>query len=113
SWTPQNTNTRIPEARLFFNNGAQPSNRFIQDGSFIRLRNATISYSLPKSILKNVRINNARIFVTGLNLLTITDYTGWDPEVNSDDIVTNIAQGYDFYSPPMPRTIMGGINLKF
>lgn len=113
SWTPENTNTNIPEARLFFNNGAQPSSRFIQDGSFIRLRNATISYTIPRSILKNVRINSARIFITGLNLLTITDYTGWDPEVNSDDIVTNIAQGYDFYSPPLPRTIMGGINLKF
>lgn len=113
SWTPENTITNTPEARLFYNNGAQVSSRFIQDGSFIRLRTATLSYDLPKSILRNVRINSARVFVTGLNLLTITDYTGWDPEVNSDDVVTNIAQGYDFYSPPLPRTIMAGINLKF
>ncbi|MEP7323578.1 MAG: SusC/RagA family TonB-linked outer membrane protein, partial [Saprospiraceae bacterium] len=113
SWTPQNTNTNIPEARLFFNNGAQASSRFIQDGSFIRLRNATIGYTLPKTLLKNAGIKSARIYVTGLNLLTLTKYTGWDPEVNSDDFVTNVAQGYDFYSPPMPRSIIGGINVKF
>lgn len=77
------------------------------------MRNATIGYTLPSSLLKNVRIKSARIYVTGLNLITITDYTGWDPEVNSDDFVTNVAQGYDFYSPPMPRSIIGGINVKF
>jgi len=113
SWTPQNTNTNIPEARLFYNNGAQASSRFIQDGSFVRLRNATLGYSLPAVWLKNVGIQSARVYVTGLNLLTITDYTGWDPEVNSDDFVTNVAQGYDFYSPPLPRTIVGGLNIKF
>ncbi len=113
SWTKENPNTNIPEARLFFNNGAQPSSRFIQDGSFVRLRNATLGYDLPKSWLRNVGMNGARIYLTGLNLLTLTNYTGWDPEVNSDDIVTNVAQGYDFYSPPLPRTIMGGINIKF
>ncbi len=113
SWTPQNTNTNIPEARLFYNNGAQASSRFIQDGSFVRLRTATLGYNLPAVWLRNVGIQSARIYVTGLNLLTITDYTGWDPEVNSDDFVTNVAQGYDFYSPPLPRTIVGGLNIKF
>lgn len=113
SWTPENTNTNIPEARLFFNNGAQASSRFIQDGSFVRLRNATLGYNIPSLWLRNVGIQSARIYVTGMNLLTITDYTGWDPEVNSDDFVTNVAQGYDFYSPPLPRTIVGGINIKF
>lgn len=113
SWTPENPNTNIPEARFYKNNGAQPSNRFIQDGSFVRLRNATLSYNLPASVLRAVKIQGVRVFVTGLNLLTFTDYTGWDPEVNSDDIVTNIAQGYDFYSPPLPKTIMGGINFRF
>lgn len=113
SWTPTNTNTNIPEARLYYNNGAQPSSRFIQDGSFIRLRSATLSYKLPKSLLKSVAMNSAKIFISGFNLLTFTKYTGWDPEVNADDIVTNIAQGYDFYSSPMPKTITGGINIQF
>ena len=113
SWTKENPNAKFPEARLFFNNGAQPSSRFIQDGSFVRLRNVTLSYSLPKSLLNKAKINSVRLFLTGQNLLTFTKYTGWDPEVNADDIVTNIAQGYDFYTAPQAKTITGGINIGF
>lgn len=113
AWTAQNTNTNIPEARLFFNNGAQPSSRFIQDGSFVRLRNATLSYNFPKSLTSKAKIQSLRVFVTGQNLLTWTNYIGWDPEVNADDIVTNIAQGYDFYTAPQPRTILAGFNIGF
>lgn len=113
SWTKENPNAQFPEARLFFNNGAQPSSRFIQDGSFVRLRNVTLSYNLPKSLLNKVKINSVRFFLTGQNLLTFTKYTGWDPEVNADDIVTNIAQGYDFYTAPQAKTITGGINIGF
>ena len=113
AWTPENPNTNIPEARLFFNNGAQPSSRFIQDGSFVRLRNATLSYNFPKSLTSKAKIQSLRVFVTGQNLLTWTNYIGWDPEVNADDIVTNIAQGYDFYTAPQPRTILAGFNIGF
>lgn len=113
SWTPTNRNTDIPEARLFFNNGAQPSSRFIYDGSFVRLRNVSISYNVPKAIAAKVRMTSARIFVSGQNLATFTKYKGWDPEVNADDIVTNIAQGYDFYSSPQARTITVGLNIGF
>ncbi len=113
AWTPQNTNTLVPEARLFFNNGAQPSTRFILDGSFVRLRNATLAYSLPKEVINRVKLNSVRVFVTGVNLLTFTKYAGWDPEVNADDIVGNIAQGYDFYTAPQARTITGGITIGF
>ena len=113
AWTPENPNTNVPEARLFFNNGAQPSSRFIQDGSFVRLRNATLSYNFPKSLTSKAKIQSLRLFVTGQNLLTWTNYIGWDPEVNADDIVTNIAQGYDFYTAPQPRTILAGFNIGF
>ncbi|TAH20555.1 MAG: TonB-dependent receptor [Cytophagales bacterium] len=113
SWTPTNRNTDIPEARLFFNNGAQPSSRFIYDGGFVRLRNVSISYNVPKAIAAKVRMTSARIFVSGQNLATFTKYKGWDPEVNADDIVSNIAQGYDFYSSPQARTITVGLNIGF
>jgi TonB-linked SusC/RagA family outer membrane protein len=113
AWTAQNPNTDVPEARLFFNNGAQPSSRFILDGSFVRLRNATLAYNLPKTLINRVKLNTVRVFVTGLNLLTFTNYAGWDPEVNADDVVSNIAQGYDFYTAPQARTITGGINIGF
>jgi TonB-linked SusC/RagA family outer membrane protein len=113
AWTSQNPNTNVPEARLYYNNGAQSSSRFIQDGSFVRLRTATLSYNLPKTLINRVKLTNVRLFVTGQNLLTFTKYTGWDPEVNADYIVSNIAQGYDFYTAPQARTITGGINIGF
>lgn len=113
AWTPQNTNTNVPEARLYRNNGAQPSSRFIEDGSFVRLRNVTLSYNFPKSLTSKAKIQSLRLFVSGQNLLTWTNYSGWDPEVNADDVVTNVAIGYDFYTAPQPRTITGGINIGF
>ncbi|ADB40191.1 SusC/RagA family TonB-linked outer membrane protein [Spirosoma linguale] len=113
AWTKENPNTNVPEARLFYNNGAQSSSRFILDGSFVRLRTATLSYSLPKTLVNRVKMNSVRLFVTGQNLLTFTNYAGWDPEVNADYIVSNIAQGYDFYTAPQARTITGGINIGF
>jgi TonB-linked SusC/RagA family outer membrane protein len=115
SWTPTNKNTDIPEARLFYNNGAQQSTRFIYDASFVRLRTATLAYSLPKDLLAelNVGVKSLRLFVNALNLWTATSYRGWDPEVNSDFNASNIAQGNDFYTPPQPRTFTFGINVGF
>ena len=113
AWTPQNTDTKVPQARLFFNNGAQASSRFIEDGSYVRLRNVTLAYNLPKNLVSKVKLSNVRIFFTGQNLLTFTKYSGWDPEVNADDVVTNIALGYDFYTTPQAKTFMGGLNISF
>lgn len=113
AWTPENRDTKVPQARLFFNNGAQASSRFIEDGSFIRLRNVTLAYNLPKSIISKVKLSNVRLYVTGQNLLTFTKYSGWDPEVNADDVVSNIALGYDFYTTPQAKTITGGLTINF
>lgn len=113
AWTPQNTDTKVPQARLFFNNGAQASSRFIEDGSYVRLRNVTLAYNLPKTLVSKIKLSNVRVFFTGQNLLTFTKYSGWDPEVNADDVVTNIALGYDFYTTPQAKTFMGGLNISF
>jgi TonB-linked SusC/RagA family outer membrane protein len=113
AWTPENRNTNIPEARLFFNNGAQPSSRFIYDGSFLRLRTLTLGYTLPSNLLQKIKITKARVYLSGQNLLTFTNYKGWDPEVNADDTVSNIAQGYDFYSAPQAKTFLVGLSLNF
>ncbi|MBK7357835.1 MAG: TonB-dependent receptor [Saprospiraceae bacterium] len=114
SWTIENPNTDIPEARLYYTNGSEASSRYLKDGSFLRLRSASLSYNLPASLSSKARIRNVRLFITGLNLITITKYHFWDPEVNSDALSNNnIAQGYDFYTAPVPRTIVGGINLQF
>jgi hypothetical protein len=113
AWTSTNTDTNVPQARLFFNNGAQASSRFIEDGSFVRLRNVTLGYNLPKSIVNKAKISNVRLFVSGQNLLTFTKYSGWDPEVNADDVVTNVALGYDFYTTPQAKVFTGGLNISF
>ena len=113
AWTPENRDTKVPQARLFYNNGAQASSRFIEDGSFIRLRNVTLAYNLPKSLISKVKLSNVRLYVTGQNLLTFTKYSGWDPEVNADDVVSNIALGYDFYTTPQAKTITGGLTINF
>ena len=111
SWRPDNTNTDVPEARFYIANGSQASSRYIFDGSYLRLRNLSLGYTLPKSVLSKLRLEKARIYVSGTNLATFTKYKGWDPEVNSDSFTSNFAQGNDFYTPPMPRTIVFGINI--
>ncbi len=113
AWTPENRNTDVPEARFYRGNGNQASSRFIFDGSFLRLRTATLSYTLPTALVNRVKLERVRVYLSGMNLATFTKYKGWDPEVNSDDFTTNFAIGNDFYTPPQPRTIMAGINIGF
>ncbi len=114
SWKNPGDITDIPEARLGYSNGDQErSSRYISDGSYLRLRTATLAYEFPKSLLNRLKLSRLRVYATGQNLLTFTDYEGWDPEVSSDDFVTNTAFGIDFYSAPQPRTITFGLNVGF
>lgn len=111
AWTTPGQITDIPQARLYRNNGAQISSRYIVDGDFIRLRNLTLGYNLPTSVVNRLKLSKLRVYVSGQNLWTITNYPYWDPEVNADDFDSNIAKGNDFYTAPQPRTILFGINV--
>ncbi|WP_222840160.1 SusC/RagA family TonB-linked outer membrane protein [Flavihumibacter stibioxidans] len=111
AWTTPGQKTSIPQARLYRNNGAQISSRYIVDGDFIRLRNISLGYNLPASVTRRLKLEKLRFYVSGQNLLTITNYPYWDPEVNADDFDSNIAKGNDFYTSPQPRTILFGINI--
>lgn len=91
-------------------NYEQRSTRFLEDGSFIRLQNVTLAYTLPKSITSRIKVQNARVHVTGSNLLLITNYSGPDPEVNAG---SGIVQGLDFGTPPQPKTVLFGVDLTF
>ncbi|WP_031526077.1 SusC/RagA family TonB-linked outer membrane protein [Dyadobacter crusticola] len=116
AWTPENPNTDVPEARFYRGNGNQASTRYILDGSYLRLRSVTLGYNLPSSITSKLKMERVRVYVSGLNLATFTNYKGWDPEVNTDDLPevdTKFALGNDFYTAPQPRTIMVGINVGF
>jgi TonB-linked SusC/RagA family outer membrane protein len=94
-------------------NYEQQSSRFVEDGSFIRLRNVTIAYSVPKRWLRTYGIQQARVYVTGANLLLFSNYSGPDPEVNLDRDSRGLVQGLDFGTPPQPCSVVGGINITF
>jgi len=109
-WTPTNTNTDIPPlSTTDKNDNMRTSSYFIESGDFLRLRTVQLGYTLPKSITTDL-ISRARIYIGGANLLTITGYTGYDPEVSSSNILkANIDGG----SYPVPRTYTIGAQIDF
>jgi TonB-linked SusC/RagA family outer membrane protein len=121
-WRNPGDVTDVPQARLYGGNGSGTSSRWVQDGSFVRLKTVTLGYNLPVSVVKGTFLEflqSARLYVAAQNLLTFTDYDGYDPEVNStyfqgtDAQQTNVNLGHDFYTPPQARTVTFGINLGF
>ena len=110
-WTPDNPSNEYARA----NRNADylhMSDRYLEDGSYIRLQLVSLGYNLPASWLEKVRIKSARLFVSGKNLLTFTDYTGFDPEVGRFG-TSNIRQGYDLGGYPSAKTYLIGLNLEF
>ncbi|WP_445382595.1 SusC/RagA family TonB-linked outer membrane protein [Robiginitalea sp. IMCC43444] len=113
-WQQPGDITNVPQARLFGGNGSQTSSRYLEDGDFIRLRNLTLGYTLPPDITRRLGMDRLRVYFTGVNLLTITDYSGWDPESTADFAQRNsAASGLAFYSPPQARTLTIGFNVDF
>lgn len=93
-------------------NNNRPSSFQVEDGSFIRLRNVTLGYSLPTNKLFGNSINRLRFYITGTNLFTITDYLGYNPEVSN--ISTNsLTPGEDYGAYPLTKSITMGVNLTF
>ncbi len=86
------------------------SSRWVEDGSYMRLKNITLSYTLPKEITNRAGVGRLRAFITGENLLTFTHYTGYDPEVNS---YSGLRIGVDEGAYPQSRTVIFGLNVEF
>ncbi|GAB5555320.1 MAG: TonB-dependent receptor [Saprospiraceae bacterium] len=116
SWTPTNTDTNIPRAKL---RGKQISSRFVEDGSYLRLRNVALGYTLPSSVTENLNIQSVRLSFSAQNLLTFTDYSGLDPEVSyfgtggEGASESNTTNGFDFGNYPTIRSFNFSLNLKF
>ena len=111
-WTPANTNTDVPRAAAGDpNSNARTSTRFLEDGSYLRLKTATLGYNLPKSLTNAAHFQNIRIYVSGQNLLTFTNYSGLDPEVSTFS-GSNTSLGTDFLTFPQARTYQIGVNLS-
>jgi TonB-linked SusC/RagA family outer membrane protein len=88
------------------------SSRFLEDGSFLRLKNISLGYNLPKEWLLRFRVQSVRLVASATNLLTFTRYSGPDPEVSTLDGSTS-AQGIDFFTFPQVRTTMLGLTIGF
>jgi hypothetical protein len=84
----------------------------IEDGSFLRINNVTIGYSLPKAVVSRVKLSQVRFYVTLNNLYTFTNYTGYDPEVNTRR-TTPLTPGVDYAAYPRSRAFLFGMNLSF
>lgn len=113
-WQQPGDITDIPQARLFGGNGTQQSSRYLEDADFIRLRNLTLGYTLPFEVTEKIGLDRIRVYFTGVNLLTITDFKGWDPESTFDSLQGNsLFSGIGFYSPPQARTLTLGFNFDF
>lgn len=111
-WKTPGQVTDIPQPRLYSGNGSIKSSRWVQDGSYFRVKSVNFGYNFPRKWINRFRLDNARVYVAANNLVTITKYKGYDPEVNSG-FVGNLNLGHDFYTPPQARTISVGINVGF
>lgn len=109
-WMRPGMRTDIPRSGNVDN--IHNSSRFVEDGSYLRLKNLTLSYTLPRSITEFAGIQKAQVYVTGQNLLTFTKYTGYDPEVNAYG-TSAVALGVDYGTYPQSKTCIVGINITF
>jgi len=115
AWTPSNTHTDIPRAISGDpNQNVRPSNRWIEDGSYLRLKNLMLGYTIPARTLQSLTkgaISRFRVYVSSQNLATITKYKGWDPEVGTRR--TSLTNGIDYGQYPSARSYQVGVQVGF
>ena len=110
-WQNPGDITNVPQARLGKGNGAEESTRYLEKNDFVRLRNLSLGYSFNKSLINALGVNKLRIYVSAINALTFTKYSGYDPEARSD--TSRGGGGSTFYSAPPAKTVTFGINVNF
>ena len=111
-WRQPGDITNIPRASWSNSDNSRVSTRFIEDGSYLRFKTITLSYDLSQNILDKLGITSLKIYGTGENIFTITNYSGFDPEVNAYG-GSNTIQGIDFGTYPQTRNLILGINVTF
>ncbi len=108
-----NPDTDMPRfAQLNVNANDRMSDRWIEDGSFLRIQNITIGYTLPNALMERMRIDNLRVYVNAQNLYTFTNYTGYDPEIGAFE-QDALRQNIDMGRIPAPRMMTVGLQLGF
>lgn len=122
-WTPTNTNTDVPRVVMFDpNKNGRASSRWLEDGSFLRISNVQLGYSLPSAVLSTLRMSKLRVYLSGQNVFTFTKYTGFDPDFGNDGLFGRaVDQGNAPNRPftafsgglPNPRSILVGVQVGF
>lgn len=118
AWTPENTHTSVPRAVFQDPNGnLKESDRFLEKGDFIRLRQIQLGYSVPKSLLQKIYLEKLRFYVSGENLFTWTNYSGIDPEFSRTEsgqsYASVLSAGIDSLIYPFTRSFTVGVQLSF
>ena len=109
-WTPTNASNRVPSAKGYVKN--ELYSRFIEDGSFLRLKNVTLGYTLPVNWTKKAYISKLRVYASGQNLFCISGYSGYDPEVSTASN-SPMTPGLDWGAYPKSRVITFGLDIQF
>ncbi|WP_225869629.1 SusC/RagA family TonB-linked outer membrane protein [Pedobacter psychroterrae] len=111
-YSANNPDGDMPRYNQWHNNNSRISDRYIEDASYLRIQNVALGFSLPKSLINKVKVNNARFYLSVQNLYTFTNYSGYDPELgamNNNVRFMNIDNGHY----PVPRTFTLGTNIEF
>lgn len=109
-WTPENPTAKYPNITAAASGNLRMSDRFVYDGSYVRMKNLELAYNLPT---KNTGLLNAQVYVSGQNLFTITKYPFWDVEVNARGGSSSVEQGIDAYNYPGNKSYTLGVRITF
>ncbi|MBC8035389.1 MAG: TonB-dependent receptor [Chitinophagaceae bacterium] len=112
-YTPENTTSTMPRfVNRYHSNNTRISDRYVEDGSYLRIQNISLGYNLPARWIKTVKMSAARIYLSAQNIYTFTDYSGYDPEIGSYN-KSVLTQNVDNGHYPNPRAFTIGANIQF
>lgn len=108
-WTASNASSKVPSAKGYV--AYDVYSRFIEDGSFLRLKNITLGYTVPERLTRKMYVSKLRVYASAQNLFCLTGYSGYDPEVNMKS--TPLMPSFDYGAYPRSRVFTFGLELKF
>ena len=111
-WTPDNPSAELPRlASVDVNNNQRPSDFYIEDGDFLRLKNVQVGYKLPTKLIQKAKMKELRIYFSANNLLTLTNYRGFDPDIGTNGWILDTGIDKGFY--PSNKSVGGGVKVTF
>ncbi|MEN8138406.1 MAG: TonB-dependent receptor [Bacteroidota bacterium] len=111
-WRAEGDISDIPRAVLGSKSNSEISDRFIEDGSYLRLKKLSLSYSFSEKLITKLKLSKLKIYVSAENLYTLSNYSGYDPEINAFGN-SNLVQGVDYGTYPHAKSVFMGINMSF